>query len=233
MLTIPRHAIVCRGGRRNWWNTSPHLKACGLIRVNMTDGDRSTLEGLIEMRLGNIALQMTRRRLTTNPNESANRAFSASLPKNIKFSRNALGRVCSVIDRLNCGAGESMLRKLENVQCPITKGGTVARAAKRIQQDVVYQREYARQPAVRRHRRATKAQRMKDYFKAKQHRSVLDVYRKCQLDRKPASQTITAARPVTTVRRRRRRPSPHSNDTEQSYSLRSRKSADHSYASRQ
>ena len=45
-----RHAIVCRGGRRNWWNTSPHLKACGLTRVNMTDCDRSTLQGLIEMR---------------------------------------------------------------------------------------------------------------------------------------------------------------------------------------
>ena len=231
-----RHAIVCRGGRRNWWNTSPHLKACGLTRVNMTDGDRSTLQGLIEMRLGHVALHLTRRRLTTNPNESANRAFSASLPKNVKFSRNALGRVCSVIDRLNYGAGESMLRKLENVQCPITKGGKVARAVKRIQQDVMYQREYARQPAVRRHRRATKSQRMKDYFKAKQQRSVLDVYRKRQLDRRPASQTITAATathtPVRTVRRRRRRapPTPHGNDTEHSYSLRSRKSADHPYA---
>ena len=195
----------------------------------MTDGDRSTLQGLIEMRLGHVALHLTCRRLTTNPNESANRAFSASLPKNVKFSRNALGR-------LNLGAGESMLRKLENVQCPITKGGKVARAVKRTQQDVMYQREYARQPAVRRHRRATKSQRMKDYFKAKQQRSVLDVYRKRQLDRRPASQTITAATathtPVRTVRRRRRRarPTPHGNDTEHSYSLRSRKSADHPYA---
>ena len=99
-----RHAIVCRGGRRNWWNTSPHLKTCGLTRVNMTAGDQNTFQGLIEMRLGNIAIQMTRRRHTTNPNESANRAFTASLPKNIKFSRNALGRVCSGIYRLNYGA---------------------------------------------------------------------------------------------------------------------------------
>ena len=29
-----------------------------------------------------------------------------------------------------------MLRKLENVQCPITKGGRVARAVKDIQHDV-------------------------------------------------------------------------------------------------
>ena len=81
----------------------------------MTDEDRATLKGLIEMRLGNSALQMTRHRLTTDKNESINRSFSASLPKNVKFSRNAHGRVSSVIDRINYGVGNSMLRKLENV----------------------------------------------------------------------------------------------------------------------
>ena len=68
------------------------MKACGLTRLNMTDEDRATLEGLIEMRLGNSALQMTRHRLTTDKNESINRSFSASLPKNVKFSRNAHGQ---------------------------------------------------------------------------------------------------------------------------------------------
>ena len=74
---------------------------------------------------------MTRHRLTTDKNESINRAFSASLPKNVKFSRNAHGRVCSVIYRVNYLAGNSVLRKWENVQCPITKGGQVARAVKK------------------------------------------------------------------------------------------------------
>ena len=108
-------------------------------RLNMADGDRLTLQGLIEMRLGNAALQRKRHRLTTDKDESINRLFSASLPKNVNFSRNAQGRVCSVIDRTNYGAGISMLRKLENVQCPITKGGRVAQAVKDIQHDVVYQ----------------------------------------------------------------------------------------------
>ena len=31
--------------------------------------------------------------------------------------------MCSVIDRVNYGVGNSMLRKLENVRCPITRGG--------------------------------------------------------------------------------------------------------------
>ena len=122
-----RHAVVCRGGlQNNWWHKSQHLKANGMRRLNMTDGDRLTLQGLIEMRLGNAALQMTQHRLTTDKNESINRSFSASLPKNVNFSRNA------VIDHINYGAGNSMLRKLENVKCPITKGGRVARAVKRI-----------------------------------------------------------------------------------------------------
>ena len=90
----------------------------------MTVGDRLTPQGWIEMRLRNAALQMTQHRLTTDKNESINRSFSASLPKNVNFSRNAQGRVCSVIDRINYGAGNSMLRKLENVKCPITKGGS-------------------------------------------------------------------------------------------------------------
>ena len=63
-----------------------------------------------------------------------------------------------------------MLRKLENVQYPITKGGRVARAVKRIQHDVVYQRAYFRRPSVRLHRRYTKLKRMKDYFEAKEKR---------------------------------------------------------------
>ena len=61
-----RHAVVCRGGlQNNWWHKSQHLKASGMTRLNLTDGNWLTLQGLIEMRLGNAALQMTRQRLTT------------------------------------------------------------------------------------------------------------------------------------------------------------------------
>ena len=60
-----------------------------------------------------------------------------------------------------------MLRKLENVQCPITKGGSVAWAVKCIQHDVVYQQAYSKWPSVRLHRRRTKLNRMRDYFEEK------------------------------------------------------------------
>ena len=54
-----RHAVVCRGGlQNNWWHKSQYLKASGMTWLNMTDGHRLTLQGLIEMRLGNAALQI-------------------------------------------------------------------------------------------------------------------------------------------------------------------------------
>ena len=86
--------------------------------------------------------------------------------------------MCSVIDRINYGAGISMLRKLENVQCPIIKGGRVARAVNDIQHDVLYQRVYSRRPSVRLHRRRTKLNRMRDYFEIKRNRRQVDIYSK-------------------------------------------------------
>ena len=137
-----------------------------------------------------------------------------------------------------------MLRKLENVQCPMTKGGRVARTVKRIQHDVVYQRAYSRWPSVRLHRRYTKLKRMKDYFEAKEKRRQEDRYRKGQLDPKPATRasvakastsrltsTATATRPV--VKRRRWQRNPPADYTDHPYSLRSQTSADHIYASRE
>ena len=62
----------------------------------MTDAYRTALQQLIEMRLGAPA----KMRLTTNRNEAANRAISASLPKKL-FSRNKQGNLCMVIDRMN------------------------------------------------------------------------------------------------------------------------------------
>ena len=112
------------------------------------------------------------------------------------------------------------------------KGGRVARAVKDIQHDVVYQRAYSRW-----------LNRMTDYFEAKRNHRQVDIYTKGWLDPKPATRatvaraststsavTITATRPV--IKRRRRQRKSLADRTDHPYSLRSRKSADHSYASR-
>ena len=236
-----RHGIVCKGGtRNNWWHRSQHLKACGLHRVNMTDADRAALQQLIEMRLGAAALQLTKMRLTTNKNEAANRAISASLPKNVKFSRNAQGRLCSVIDRMNYGAGVSLLRKLESVHCPITPGGRVAQAAKQIQNEGEYQRAYRRRPSVKLHARYAKFRRVSNYFAAKRNRRQVNIYKKCQLDvtaartkgKRQASKNVTAVKPV--LKRRRRQRQTQQTHGEHTYSLRSlRQLDDHNYSDKE
>ena len=112
-----------------------------------------------------------------------------------------------------------------------------------LKHDVVYQRAYSRRPSERLHRRYTKLKRMEDYFKAKEKRRQEDRYRKGQLDPKPAiraivakastlglTSTATATRPV--VKRRRRQRKPPTYYTGHPYSLRSRTSADHNYASK-
>jgi len=178
-------------------------------------------------------------KMYANKNEAAYRAISASLPKNVKFSRNAQQRLCSVIDRMNYGAGVSLLRKLESVQCPITPGGRVAQAAKQMQNEGEYQRAYRRQPSVKRHARYAKFRRMSNYFAMKRNRRQVDIYKKCQLDvtaaqtkgKRQASRNVTAVKPVVTRRRQRRTQQTHGEHT---YSLRSLKQLDdHNYSDKE
>ena len=86
----------------------------------------------------------------TNRNEELNQSLSASLPKNVNFSRNVTGRACAAIDRLNYGTGASLLRKLERNRAPIPRGGRVARVARQIQREALYHRTYMHRRAVRR-----------------------------------------------------------------------------------
>ena len=91
-----------------------------------------------------------------------------------------------VIDRMNYGAGVSLLPKLE---CSVSyhKRVCVAQAAKKIQNEDKYQRAYHRLPSEKLHARYAKFRRVSNYFAAKRNRRHVDIYKKCQLD-------VTAAR---------------------------------------
>ena len=99
----------------------------------MTSADRITLRRILQLRIGGNALALTKLCLNTNRNEGLNRRLSASLPKYLNFSRNVKGRACAAIDRLNYGAGDPLLRKLERSKAPISKGGRVAKAVRQMQ----------------------------------------------------------------------------------------------------
>ena len=177
------HGIVCRGGKKTgWWSQSPYLWNCGLRALDMTDSDRTTLENLIKLRLGVDALRLTRLNLNTNKNEAVNRALSVSLPKNVNYSRNAVARASSTIHRLNMGAGNSLIKKLETVGSPITRGHSVARAVKHMNTASTYHITYTKRKITQQRRRYNKVRQMRAYLRAKYTRRAQGDYVKGQLD---------------------------------------------------
>ena len=156
-----------------------------------------TDEDIVTLRLGVQALAMTKLCLNTNPNESLNRSLSATLPKNVNFSRTVTGRACAAIDRLNYGAGASILRKLKSNKAPISKGGRVARTTRQIQREALYHRTYMRRRPVRMRLLSNKRKRFDAVRAARRQREATaeartaarrETYRKGQLDRHNSSQ---------------------------------------------
>ena len=95
-----RNAIVCGGGRKTgWWTKSLYLIPNHLTHLNITHSDREKLRALLNIRLGVDALEKIKLNLNTNKNEAANRGLSASLPKNVKFSRNCTARSYAAVHR--------------------------------------------------------------------------------------------------------------------------------------
>ena len=190
-------SVVCgRGKKTSWWHRSMHLQTAQIHYLNMTDQDRVTLRNVIRMRIG----AMTKLCLNTNRNESLNRGLSATLPKNVKFSRTVTGRACAAIDRLNYGAGASMLRKLESNKAPISKGGRVASTTRQIQREALYHRAYMRRPSVRMRLASNKRKRFDAVRAARRRREATaetraaarrETYQKGQLDRPVLKETQT------------------------------------------
>ena len=177
------NGVTCGGGhRKNWWNQSMYLWRCGLTHFTINEGDRAVLKAILQLRLGVEALRLTKLNLNTNKNEAINRGLSVSLPKNVNFSRNARARASSTIHRLNNGAGVSLIKKLEAVQSPITKGGQVARCVRHFQTTSRYHMSHARTAVHKIKRKYNKIRQMQQYLRAKYLKRVKPDYEKGQLD---------------------------------------------------
>ena len=180
-----KQSVVCCGVKgKNWWNTSPYLRQLGCTRLNATEDDRKLLREVIKLKLGSASLKLMQNNTNTNKNESANRALSVSLPKNVHHSRTAKARALATVSRLNRGIGDSLVRSLEAVGSPISRRGRVAKAVRRMQLDSYYQRRYSKRKHVIAARLQRKARQMAEYFRAKKRRALSD-YRKGQLDPTP------------------------------------------------
>ena len=170
-----KHGIVCRGGKLyNWWRRSIYLSRdsslYGFSHLNTTLEDCQLLREILRLRLGTQALELTKFGYTTNKNEAVNRSISASLPKNVNFSRNSRARAFAAVDRVNYGAGLSMARKLKAVGMVVSQKGGVCKALRQIQRDSKYYSIYKRNVKVKSQLLSKKAQAIKQYYKGKANR---------------------------------------------------------------
>ena len=100
----PRYSVVCSGGVTNSsWRRFIFLGSRCVSVLNMNDQDKFIMLEILKMRLSVAAVEQVRFYTETQKCEAVNRSFSVSLPKNVNYSRNLVGRASSVIHRINNG----------------------------------------------------------------------------------------------------------------------------------
>ena len=176
-----KHSVVCAGGRKSWRLKSQCLTGCNATQLHFTDEDKVILRALINFDLGKKALNLKKTNCNTNRNEAVNRSLSASLPKNVNFSRNAKARALASVCRLNKGKGKSIIDSLEIVGSPVSKGGRVAKSFNQLQRVCKYYKARSQSKKAMGQRTMRMLNQMNEFLNSKQDPQSSDYY-KGQLD---------------------------------------------------
>ncbi len=207
-----KRAVVCDGGmRKSWWKKSFRLTT-GVLRPRslcMSVSDRALMRELLHIRLGEAALTLLDRYSNTCKNEAVNRSLSASLPKNVNFSRTGKGRMLATCHRVNEGIGNSFLMKMEYVGAPVPRCSRPAQALRRMQEEETYRREYRKRAAVIKRRVTAKYRQYREHTAAKKSKAgkaeKTERYLKCQLDPRLNRKRLSAQQRLQTEQRKRLR----------------------------
>ena len=117
----------------------------------------------------------------TQKNEAVNRSLSASVPKNVNYSRNFEGRVHSTVHRLNNQPGRSLEAKVKNIGCylsPPTK-----HAVRQMDRECEYHKNYGKRVETRRRNMMRRGLMVKTHLEYRNMpASRKSDYRKGQLD---------------------------------------------------
>ena len=176
-----RHAIVCEGGdRKNWWNRSFHLATSKINQLNMTDKDKSLMLEILKMRLSEEAFMDMKLNTNTQKNEAVNRSLSVSLPKNVNFSRNLVGRVASTIHRINNTTGKSTIEKCTNVGVDLSP--LAKQSLMQMGKVEIYKRQYNKMPEVKNRRIKQLGRDINAHKRYKESGGIDTDYKKGQLD---------------------------------------------------
>ncbi len=123
------HSLVC-DGVSTWWHNSKVLGPANITYLRMTENDKALLEVILQMRLSEGAIYSVSSRTSTQKCEAFNRAASATLSKNINYSRTFTGRLSAQILRSNNTLDIAVRKKLWK----ISGTGLGVWAKKRLQQ---------------------------------------------------------------------------------------------------
>lgn len=184
--------INCGGGKfNNWFKKSAYFNTLPfkVTSFMMTKSDKNLLKEILKMKLGFQNIELMKFNLNTNFNEAIHRGYSTSLPRNVKYSRNFVGRVHSAAHRLNYGIGESLHLKLEKVGAPVQKGGKVAASINQLQSHSQYQRQYAKSKLAKKSRALKRCVQRGEYYQIKRNKTAKDLYIKGILDNPPTVKT--------------------------------------------
>ena len=165
--------IACSGGeRKSSWYKSFRLTT-GVLHprtLYISASDRALMRELLCIRLGEATLILLDKNANTCKNEAVNRSLTASLPKNVNFSRTSKGRMLATCHRVNEGIGNSFLRKLECLGAPVPRGSPPVRALRRVQKEETYRKAYREKAAVRKCSVNSKYRQHREHTAAKKSR---------------------------------------------------------------
>ena len=114
----------------------------------MNDHDRSLLGEILKMRLSEETVKQTRFGTSTQKCESFNRSLSVSLPKNVNYGRNAIGRLSSAILRSNLGIEVSTQEKAKVYG--VTFSPKTKKALQQLDRESKHHKTYQSRPEVKR-----------------------------------------------------------------------------------
>ena len=153
----------------------------------MSEIDRQVLKSILEMKLSLAALREMKNNTSTNKTEAVNRAMTASLPKNVTYSRNALPRAASAVHRLNNKLTKYVLSKLNCVGSPLQTGSKAVTALKQMEKECHYTKDYKYKKQVRTRLLLARKRQAKEHFDYKNSSNsdkVESDYKKGQLEPK-------------------------------------------------
>lgn len=165
-----------------WFTKSSSLTAQGISKLKLVGGDYEFLKSIIQMKMGEEAIDFFSRRETTSRCESINRAISKSCPKNRLFSRTSRGRVCSAIGRQNNSFRDFVHMKFRAMNCSLPPHSIGYKIIQKYQRKRDLTLTNQKKTSAAKRRQSLLVERRKEYFAERLKYSNEGEYHKYQLD---------------------------------------------------